>query len=456
MYKRTVYLISILGTLMVNFSGCSDLLEVGLPRNQLVSENVFADSASTVSALNNIYHTLGNGLHDNFVKHISLYSDEYAFSGPDNNAAEFYQSRLSAGNTWNLNIWANLFFIVYSCNNLIEQVKQSEDLSISAKDQFIGEAKFLRAFAYFHLLNLYENVPLLLQTEVTGNRQAHQAHQSAITDQVLSDLTDARDRLSIGYPSAGKVRANRFATTSLLSRVYLYSGNWGSAEALANEVINSGSYSLSVSIDEVFIAGNDEAILQLWTQYGYVTDAFSFIPWSPGTVPQYPVINALYESLENGDLRLGWIGSNSVITGDATTTYHYPYKYRNMAANTARPEYVMLFRLAEQYLIRAEARANMGNVTGAVADINAIRVRAGLIELSPDLTLEACLDAIRQERSVELFGEWGHRFFDLKRTGRLDEVIGAYKSTWEITASTLPIPQSEINYNPNLIQNNGY
>jgi hypothetical protein len=119
----------------------------------------------------------------------------------------------------------------------------------------------------------------------------------------------------------------------------------------------------------------------------------------------------------------------------------------------------MVLRLAEQYLIRAEARAAMNNLTGAKADLDVIRVRAGLPRTTAN-TKEAILNAIAHERRIELFTEWGHRWFDLKRTGAIDSVmknIAIEKaSIWNTNFKLFPIPQTEILLNSRLIQNNGY
>ena len=124
----------------------------------------------------------------------------------------------------------------------------------------------------------------------------------------------------------------------------------------------------------------------------------------------------------------------------------------------------MLLRFAEQYLIRAEARAQLNNLGGAQADINMIRTRAGLSGTTA-MDQASLLAAIEMERGRELFCEWGHRWFDLKRLpslitpdtkSRADDVLGALKSTWKSTAVIYPIPYDARNNNPQLTQNAGY
>ena len=136
-------------------------------------------------------------------------------------------------------------------------------------------------------------------------------------------------------------------------------------------------------------------------------------------------------------------------------TYSYPYKYKVRNGFTVT-EYNMVERLAEQYLIRAEARAQQNDISGATADLDTIRVRAGLPVLPISLDKATCLLAVEQERRIELFMEWGHRWLDLRRTGRIDAVLGAEKSNWTSTDSLYPIPFKEIQKNVFLTQNPGY
>ena len=119
-------------------------------------------------------------------------------------------------------------------------------------------------------------------------------------------------------------------------------------------------------------------------------------------------------------------------------------------------EYSIVLRLAELYLIRAETFTHLGDLETAKTDLNKIRNTAGLPDTTAS-TQQEVLEAILQERRVELFTEFGHRFFDLKRFGKLDEVLGAVKNGWNSNDSLFPIPESELMLNPNLSpQNPGY
>jgi len=118
-----------------------------------------------------------------------------------------------------------------------------------------------------------------------------------------------------------------------------------------------------------------------------------------------------------------------------------------------------VLRLAEQYLIRAEARAKQGKIADAIGDLDEIRGRAGierLADINPTIVKEELLGKILEERRMELFTEWGHRWLDLKRTDKATEILGENNPFWENTDVLYPIPSEERMKNPNLSQNNGY
>jgi hypothetical protein len=236
--------------------------------------------------------------------------------------------------------------------------------------------------------------------------------------------------------------------------MYLYTENWEQAEATASMLINS--MALEADINKVFLKNSAETIWQFQpegksimnTQEGQIL-IIRLLP-----TRGYAISNGLWHAFEPDDLRrAAWIGT---IT-DGASSLHFAYKYKEtLSSTTASLEYAIIFRLSEQYLIRAEARAQQNNLVGAQEDVNAIRHRAGL---SPVLTTDAnaLRNVIQKERRVELFTEHGQRWNDLVRSGQADAVLSAIKPNWRSTDVLLPIPQSEIEINPNLKpQNPGY
>jgi len=435
---------------------CNKLVEIPASKDQIESTLVFADSTIATTALLGTYYTMGT-VHSN-IKFISLYTDEYVSTSATTVNIEYANSKVLSTNTNNASLWANLYSVIYQCNSILEGIEASGNLSPLAKKQLAGEARFLRAFAYFYLINLYDYIPLILSTNVDSNKNAVQVNPTQIYAQMISDLNQSKLNLKTAYQGAGHVRANSLCAEALLARISLFQKNWQAAADESAKVISSGTYNTKdVKPEDVFLAGSNESILQLWMINGFLSDATQFIPASATTTPVYTVRDKLYQTFENADLRKSkWIGLNTVSGAGQTTIYPFPAKYKARVANTAKPEFAMALRLAEQYLIRAEALARLNQVPAAVDDLNIIRSRAGLSPLDKTISQEACLLEISVQRRIELFGEWGSRFLDLKRTGQLDETIGSLKPGWKPTAKAFPIPQNEIIYNPKLIQNDGY
>ncbi|HWW38290.1 RagB/SusD family nutrient uptake outer membrane protein [Pedobacter sp.] len=450
--KRYIFLLFI-GLLALS---CKKLIETGDPKNQLTTDKVFADSTSATAALGNLYAQFERGFEPNFTPNIGLYTDELNVTSTGTNESEFLQSRLSVTNSTNLGLWQVLYAVIYGCNDLLEKTKSSPEFPASKVTQLTSEARFLRAYAYFYLVNMYGRVPLLLSTNAKSNRQAAQNDQGEVYQQIITDLQAAKLGLTEMYLGPGKTRANKWAAGAMLARVYLNQKNWAAAEEEASQVISSGLYLPLDPVADVFKSGSRESILQFWTQQGFISSSANLLPASDTSLPAYPITDALYTSFEAADVRKSnWTGTSIVTTAGVPETYHYSAKYKNKEAGSGSPEYLMALRLSEQYLIRAEARAWLGRLQEAQEDLNVIRHRAGLLNTRAENQLEL-LGAIAQERRVELFGEWGARFIDLKRTGTISAVLGSYKNTWKPTAAWFPIPQSEINYNNKLIQNLGY
>ena len=250
-----------------------------------------------------------------------------------------------------------------------------------------------------------------------------------------------------------RTRANKWIATALLARVYLYTSDWADAKTQAAAVIgNTALFGILTDPTKVFTPSNNEAIWQFYNDNnGYTAIANAMLPNAVAKIPTYVLAPQQVSAFETGDLRKTDWTASLVYNG---TTYYYPYKYKNLVTG-ANAEYYTVLRLAEQYLIRAEAEAETGDSTDAINDLNIIRTRAALPNYAA-ANQGPLLAAIQHERQVELFCEWGNRWLDLKRTGTVNAVIGAEKATWKSTAALFPVPAAEISNNANLIQNPGY
>jgi hypothetical protein len=439
---------------LLAFISCKKLIEVPSPQNQLTTDKVFSDTTSATAAMINVYSIFEKNIDPNYNSYMGIYTDELTHPGSGTDNAEFTSSKLSSMNGTTSTFWSWNYSVIYACNLIIQQVNNSKALPVTTANRLTAESKFLRAYSYFYLVNSFGPVPLILTTDVNVTSKATRTDTPAVYSQIVKDLQDASGILPESYPNGDKVRANKWSAAALLSRVYLYQRNWKDAEAQATAVINSGAYSLS-AIPDVYLANSSETIMAFRTQNGYVTEAPSLIP-SSGP-PSYPVTNSLVSAFENGDLRKSnWIRPFVTTSNGTPDTVYYPYKYHNRGTNTGTPEYLVALRLAELYLIRTEAHARQGNLNDAIADLNIIRNRAGLAAFPSSSSQTDILNAISKEWRVEFCLEWAHRFLELKRSGSINVVMGAYKSTWLPQADLLPIPKNELTYDSNLTQNPGY
>jgi len=444
------------------FFSCEKFIEVDLPTDQLTTQSVFSNDESAVAAIRGLYSEITRNNvyigHGAMSVYPALSADELNVHTGNPTEIAYVNNGIPV-NSFPLltNLWQKGYFHIYQANAILENLSHSNSISPAVKDQIFGEAKFFRAFFHFYLVNLFGPVPLAMSTDYRDNAVIARSDTTAVYQQIVADLLDAQKLVSINYPTPEKVRVNKFAVTAFLARVYLYLKDWTRAETEAGAVINSNVYKLS-TLNNTFLPVSSETILQLLppiTQIWNTSEGFSFLPFSSFASPSYSLTNSLMSAFEPADERkTNWV--NSMVIN--TTTYYYPFKYKvkSVAAGAPKTEYSVVLRMGEQYLIRAEARANLNNLTGAQSDLNLIRNRAGLPNTTAN-DLGALLLAIQKERQVEFLCEWGHRWFDLKRTGRTDNILGAIKgSNWQPTDAWYPIPQGEMLSNSSLTQNPGY
>jgi hypothetical protein len=435
---------------------CKKFVEIPGPKNQIITSQVFADSADASSALLGIYINSMNtnyGLNSGGMSIIpGLSADEIYQTGNNTEYTQFYADNVLPANNTNNGFWSSAYTYIFPADACISGIASSSGISVTAKSRLIGEARFIRAFEYFYLVNLYGTVPLVTTTNYITNANLPRAGTDQIYAEIIADLQFAEANLP---PYSGtNTRPASPAASALLSKVYLYNNKYILAQAEATKVINSGSFSLEPDLNNVFLNTSAETIWQIApVAQGRATfEGFTFVPSSATTVPQYPLTPALYNSFENGDNRRSqWIDT-SVVNG---AIYPYPYKYKQASAPGTVNEYEVVLRLADLYLVRAEAEINQGDLNDAVNDLNAIRSRAGL----PNTTANdqpSVLQAIQHERRVEFFCEWANRWFDLKRWNLATAALSPLKSGWNTNKELYPVPLAQINTNPALSQNAGY
>ena len=453
---------------------CKKYVEVPLPINVVAGSSVFQNDNTASAALSGVYGKLyQNGFFDGNSGvgfFTGMYGDELKNQSIVVSNVALYGDAVSSTVGGVTVFWSGFYSQLYSVNLAIEGLKGATNLNYAS--QWLGEAYFLRGLLYFYLTNLYGDAPLVLSSDYLANNTLARSTQANVYKQIVADLKQAQGLLDSKYHNAAgavtadRGRPNKAAATALLARVYLYTQDWSDAEAQADSLIADGADFQLTALSKVFLVNSPEIIWGVEPSnlglYPYlVKDARSYYLPAGKTPAVAAVAGTLSDSLratfEPGDARFSnWIGKDSV---SPSAVYYYPYKYKANGTYTAAQEMVVLFRLAEQYLIRAEARAEQNNPAGAAADVNAVRARAGLAPTTA-VTQTDLLAAILHERRVELFTESGQRFFDLRRTGNLDATMtidaplkggswSSYKDWW-------PIPVSDIQNDTHLTQTPGY
>lgn len=463
--KGSIYIvrISALFAIILTLS-CQEFVQVDPPKSALVGETIFQSDATATAVISAIYDEmsgsfLGAGSASLLVLN-GFSSDELMPPGFGTEALrEFHINSLTPVNSYVSSIWSTGYSIIYQSNAILEGLSSSTGVSEATKEQLEGEAFFIRAYTHFHLANHFGGVPYVMVTDYRSNSNVSRQSTIEVFNNVVRDLEQAKARLADDYSfSKGeRVRVNKWAAAAFLARVHLYAEDWANAEVEATAIIdNSSLYEIVPMLEDVFLKGSREAIWQWMPPSSGANSSEGSYFILTGS----PNIASLQESFPNqfepGDLRADrWVGSFT----NGTSRWYFPFKYKLKVPTASSQEYSMVMRLAETYLIRSEARARQGNLPGAIADLDVIRERAGLLpiaDVNPTISQDEMLMAIEQERRSELFCE-NHRWYDLNRTDRADVVLGTLKPDWDPTDRLYPLPESELLINPLLKpQNAGY
>jgi hypothetical protein len=439
----------ILALLSLGLFSCKKFLDVE-PREYASDELTIIDKNSAETALNGTYRALAatNYYGTTFQFAIYLQGGDLGWGDSRTVNREFIQNNVRSDNEEVANVWNAIYKTINQANHVIAKVPQVTDAQFSAeaRAKIVGEAYFIRALSYFDLARTWGGVQLVLSptTELSEKNGIPRSSLDQTYAQVLSDLEEAEKRLPL---TTNRVRATRKTVWALKSRYYLYRQEWAKAEEYASLLLTDASnytllkpYGAWFSNNEI---GTRESILE--TAYSSVIPNTHRNAWQPpakgGIRSWFPLDK--FVSLIN-DPQIG--GNRNVLIAQTPAGLWYGnLYYRNPAVD---PSYIL--RIAEQYLIRAEARAQLDNPEGALADLNAIRDRAGL-EPSPAVTREEILLAIENERRFEFAFE-PHRWYDLVRTNRAAAVLNLSDPNKYV----LPIPISQLIIDPALKQNPGY
>ena len=476
--KKSIYICAMAG-LLLSASCKKSFLEID-PQQQTDANLVIRDLPETRAAITGTYSlmqaltyygrntmVLPDLLSDNgFVSSVNqkryLSYDQYIVTTTDGVASD---------------LWKQLYRVVVNANLLISKAEANDyPEADKAEAQFIiGEAYALRALAYFDLMRFYAmpynytadgshlGVPVVIKSGVDNTQIISPKRNTAkeVYTQIIADFNKSMTLMTkspIGFKSSMRGRMSYYGAEALLSRVQLYKGDWVAADSLATDVITKGGYALlsrASLIEESKKQNSTEAIFEI--QYNILdnlgSDALVNFYWQSGSYGDGLATEDLYKTYTASDVRRGFVPKGSRKNGENPA--YLITKYTN---TTSYEEPVRVIRLAEVYLTRAEARAQQGLDALAAADIDVIAGRADAAATAVTATGDALKTIVLNERRKELAFE-GHRLFDLTRnrlsftkylSGRTMAIDKTDKRT------ILPIPQSEMNANGNMEQNDAY
>ncbi len=433
------------------FVGCEDNLNLE-PFQEISTEVAIATGENIENILIGTYAEAGEN--DSYGGDIQMFSDLYGFTneatwgGTFSQPREVFNKRIFTDNVYVRNIWLNGYEVINGANLVIDNLSLVDEERQATVE---GEAKFLRALAYFDLVRLFgqqyeageentqQGVPLSLQgiTDYSGDLNIARSSVEEVYSQVVSDLTDAYEML----PETNGIFADKYSAQGLLARVYLQMGNYEGARDAADDVIENSGHSLAASYAGAFNndadSSEDVFAFQVTSQDGDNDLIVHYADQAAGGRGGDITINDAFvdkfdsEEDERADFFYESAQNDGRLTG----------KYTNQFAN------IPFIRLAEMYLIRAEANFRLGTEVGnsPADDVNMVRNRANASSLS-----SVDLEDILLERELELAFE-GFLIHDLKRTKRS---VG--ELSYDDQALVFPIPQREIDVNTLLDQNPGY
>ncbi len=464
--------------------GCSDNLE-RLPLTTIGEPAFWKTSNDAINGVNGVYNVLAdNNMYRDFMRHSDALSDnaysQYSFN---------YYLEISEGKSYDASsvlpksIWTKAYEGIVRANTVIEKVPTIE-MDAILKTRILGEAHFLRALFYFHLTNLYGNVPLVLKHQTVEESLVPRDPKATVVAQIITDLSTAANSLPTSYTASDVGRVTKGAALALKSRVFLYNKMYSEAATASKEVM-AMSYSLLPTKDfgAQFLPDKEnnaqESIFEVqFLGNTGITGAGSAFNGSSGALRNfgnsYTPLKNLVDSFEPGDIRL----AASVLQPGETfagTTYDPQNSPTKLAfkksiipdaniTGDGGANFVVI-RYAEILLNYAEAQNEVSGPDATVYDaINKIRTRAGLAALPQTFSKETLREAIKKERRAEFVLE-GHRYFDLLRYGATDMKAAMERVTSVVGHVRLynerlllwPVPQVETTINPNLLpQNSGW
>ncbi|MFA5816587.1 MAG: RagB/SusD family nutrient uptake outer membrane protein [Bacteroidales bacterium] len=487
--KRNFYNIKVILALcitMTMLNACNDFLTEDL-KGSFSSATFYQNDKQAIQAVNGVYNAITFSSFNNAIWVIGDVASDDAVKGgnPGDQAEITYIDEFTtdANNGVISNYWSFVYEAIARANNVIANVP-AVTMDETLKNRSIGEAKFIRAYSYFNLVNVFGKVPLKLLPQLT--HETIHVPLSEITDiylQIESDLSEAAAVLPVSYPSADIGRVTRGAAVAMLGKVNLYQQKWSGAITAFQQVEALGIYRLMPFYADIFklsSENNNESIFQiqhLSNQNPMIGNALNqwFAPANEGgyyfNAPTQSLVDAFEKSTTGEvdprlDVSIGrdgqlWL-NGEIFSGSLSPTGYLTKKHQQPLSEVSSSlkgdgglNYIYL-RYADLLLMKAEAFNEMGNADSAKANLNRVRQRArtGFIGTPPaDLLTDITVSdqnqirtAIQKERRVELAQEF-HRYFDLMRWGKAYAEAALGPDFNYETKRYFPIPQAEIDSN---------
>ena len=385
------------------------------------------------------------------------------------------------------NTWANYYIAINRANMVITKLETADAGLVPNKDIYMGEAKFLRALAYFDMVRIFGDVQLI--TGLPSVEQIATTPRSPVAtvynDLIIKDLQDAVAKLPLTWGGVDVGRATRGAAKAILGKVYLTVKDFANAENTLRELTAAPySYTLLANYNDLFDYSKDEHHREYIFDIEYESGGGdlgsnftnAFLPNVPALLDYYSIRGGFGESLsptqkfialwqagdKRKDITFQCCGSwrnpttGAVVNFIPTTSQSFTQKYITAVAilNDSKANWKVV-RYADVLLMYAEALNENGKTDLALAPLNQVRVRAGLPAYA-NLTQTAARDNIALERRFELAFE-GHRWFDLVRTGKALTELSAVGMQPYMTVFPVPLSEIKVINNPSVFpQNPGY
>lgn len=434
----TLIAITILGT------SCKKYLEV-TPNNALPSSVAIVDAGTARAAILGAYDRVQGYYAGNYPTLGTMPADNVVFNGTLSQYLQLDQNAIPTDNVTTVATYQGIYGAINSANSVIAKIQGVTDPALSAgeKDKILGEAYFIRALSYFDLGRGWGGVQLQLEptSDLSVIKGVKRSTLDATYDQVLEDLKKAETLLP--DDATTRNRAQKSAAWALRARLHLYRSQWDDAITYATKVIDNPKYALVKPYNTFFTAPflSAESVFEVTFS---TNDRNSFWNlWYPSSLGGQYTLKPSASIIEKlNDPNIG--GSRkALIAGAGNSVYGVLY---NTSSSNTDPSYAI--RIAELYLIRAEAKAQLYYLAGALEDLDKVRNRADVPD-SKASSKEEILGAIYEENSVEFAFE-AHRWFDLVRTRLAGEVLGVTDQRFWL----FPLPYQDVLSDPDLEGNN--